>query len=176
VNESYFTCNTDMNISEKKKMESFFYLKTDNCLMGGEREREREREAERERERERLSFLNLKYPRNDVRVISIMHGRIFLWSIYLFYLFIWWANYETLACPINIYNASWSIYIVEHRELLQYVCWEGEGSLHGQAIWNHYLGAICFILIFWKLFFKFFLFIIRKFYQLKIIFNLKKLI
>jgi hypothetical protein len=39
---------------------------------------ERERERETERERERLSFLNLKYPRNDVRVISIMHGRIFL--------------------------------------------------------------------------------------------------
>jgi hypothetical protein len=118
----------------EKTMESFYYLKTDNSLM--------------ERERDRLSFLNLKYPRNDVRVISIMHGRIFLWSILFIYLFIWWVNYETLACPINIYNASWSIYIVEHRELLQYVCWKGEGSLLGQAIWNHYLGAICFTLIF----------------------------
>jgi hypothetical protein len=96
-----------------------------------------------------------------------MHGRIFLWSILFIYLFIWWVNYETLACPINIYNASWSIYIVEHRELLQYVCWKGEGSLLGQAIWNHYLGAICFTLIFWKLFFIFFYLLLENLINLK---------
>jgi hypothetical protein len=51
VNESYFTCNTDMNISEKKN--GIFLLLKDWQLLDGERERDRQTERERERERER---------------------------------------------------------------------------------------------------------------------------